>query len=127
MSKEIERRFIPAEIRVEGGNGEKRIVGYSARFNAESEDLGGFTEFIAPGAFTNALKNADTRFLFNHMNTGRGTPFRTCIMYARWALSSPTLRGGFTKAHTRLLANMNRTRTITPACHCLLLMVFFSV
>ena len=43
------------------------IRGYSAVFDSPSEDLGGFREFIAPGAFTRTLADgADVRGLLNH-------------------------------------------------------------
>jgi len=68
----IERRFC-AELRVGaalGGNSggeEMSLVGYAARFNTESRDLGGFKETIAPGAFSRALsEKADVLCLFNH-------------------------------------------------------------
>lgn len=68
MSKEIERRAIDAEFRVEGGeeNEPAKIVGYAAKFNVESEEMWGFREKIAPGAFKDALKDSDVRALFNH-------------------------------------------------------------
>lgn len=44
-----------------------QIEGYAAVFNQPSEDLGGFTEVIKPGAFANALSSKqDVRCLFNH-------------------------------------------------------------
>lgn len=44
----------------------KRITGYAAVFNRLSENLGGFVEKIAPGAFKKAIKKSDARALFNH-------------------------------------------------------------
>jgi HK97 family phage prohead protease len=45
----------------------KKISGHAAVFNQLSENLGGFREQIAPGAFANTLrKNADVRLLVNH-------------------------------------------------------------
>ncbi len=75
----IERRFIKAsELRITGGDDKpKTIVGYAAVFNKLSEELWGFREKIAPGAFTNTLKNGDdVRALLNHdpnMVIGRNT------------------------------------------------------
>lgn len=68
MSEKLERRVIPAtELRVDGDpTGEQRIVGYAAVFDSDSEDLGGFIERIAPGAFSAALETSDIRALFNH-------------------------------------------------------------
>ncbi len=47
-------------------DGKRRIVGHAAVFNQLSEDLGGFREQIAPGAFADAIKTDDVRALFNH-------------------------------------------------------------
>lgn len=53
------------EIRKDA-NGNRRVSGYLARYNAPSVDLG-FTELIAPGAFAASLKNnPDVRLLVNH-------------------------------------------------------------
>lgn len=67
--KQVERRYVFGEdVRIERrAEGEpSRIVGYSARFNTLSEELWGFREQIAPGAFADVLKNDDVRALFNH-------------------------------------------------------------
>lgn len=68
MIKELERRYIPpTEIRItREADLAPRIVGHAAVFNQLSEDLGGFREQIAPGAFTEALEKDDVRALFNH-------------------------------------------------------------
>jgi len=51
----------------EGEDGLPEIVGYPAVFNRESEDLGGFVEIIAPGAFASALRTSpDVVALKNH-------------------------------------------------------------
>lgn len=43
-----------------------RLVGHAAVFNSRSEEIFGFYEVIEPGAFRNALKKSDVRFLINH-------------------------------------------------------------
>jgi uncharacterized protein len=64
----LETRIFEAdgfEIR-EDGEG-MHLEGYAALFNSRSENLGGFTETIAPGAFRTSLKSRnDIKFLWNH-------------------------------------------------------------
>ena len=63
---DVERRFLRCEVRaVDGEDGERRIEGYAAVFEQESEDLGGWREVIMPGAFADAVSD-DVRALFNH-------------------------------------------------------------
>lgn len=66
--KDIERRsFMLDQVRVEArDDGKRRIVGHAAVFNQLSEDLGGFREQIAPGAFAEAVEKDDVRALYNH-------------------------------------------------------------
>lgn len=53
------------EIRAEGDG--MTFRGYAAVFNSWSEDLGGFREQIAPGAFTRSLKrDRNLRMFLNH-------------------------------------------------------------
>lgn len=61
-----ERRTYPIELRVERRAQEAaRLVGHAAVFNRLSEELWGFREQIAPGAFAKTL-TADVRALWNH-------------------------------------------------------------
>lgn len=61
------RQFIVDKLQVETReDGKRRIMGHAAVFNQLSEDLGGFREQIAPGAFEEAIKADDVRALYNH-------------------------------------------------------------
>jgi len=66
MSQALEIRNLlePVEVHSEGN----RLVatGYAARYDALSQNLGGFVERVAPTAFRKTLKQTDVRALFNH-------------------------------------------------------------
>lgn len=64
-TKEI--RTVAAELRAIQKDGEPtKIGGHAAKFDSLSEDLGGFRERIAPGAFAKTIQSADIRALWNH-------------------------------------------------------------
>lgn len=67
MENEIERRtFGLMEFRLDKPDDKKPVIrGYAAMFERFSEDLGGFREKIAAGAFAKAVKD-DVRALWNH-------------------------------------------------------------
>src|SRR5512136_1987298 len=68
MRNNVERRF-PAgcELRTVAAEGTSpKIAGHAAVFNSLSEELWGFREKIAPGAFAPALAKSDIRALLNH-------------------------------------------------------------
>jgi HK97 family phage prohead protease len=63
----IERRTA-IELRAGGDKKSPRLVGHAAIFNSPSQDLGGFTEIVKPGAFTRTLKtDRDPLALVQHM------------------------------------------------------------
>lgn len=67
MEKEL-RTFALTEIRaIDGAN--PVVEGHAAVFNTKSHDMG-FREIILPGAFADAVKTDDVKFLLNH----RGLP-----------------------------------------------------
>lgn len=53
------------ELREEAGKA-RRAVGHAAVFGRFSQNLGGFVEQVAPGAFTKTIEEQDIRALFNH-------------------------------------------------------------
>jgi len=62
----IERRVFTADqCELRNDDGVSTVKGHGAVFNRESEDLGGFIEVIAPGAFDDVLDD-DVRALWNH-------------------------------------------------------------
>jgi uncharacterized protein len=66
----LETRFIEVdqfEVREESDG--MHLEGYAALFDSRSENLGGFTETIAPGAFRASLKSRnDIKLLWNHQS-----------------------------------------------------------
>lgn len=63
---DLERRaFVISELRASGGK-QPRISGHAAVFNKLSDDLGGFREKVAPGAFKESIRDGDVRALWNH-------------------------------------------------------------
>ena len=69
MKQETRNFDADFELRAEGDG--MTFIGYAAKFNSPSEDLGGFVETIEPGAFRRSLRSRnDVKLLVNH-DTGR--------------------------------------------------------
>lgn len=55
------------ELRLAGSKTAPRLVGHAAVFDSASRDLGGFIEYVRPGAFTRSLREgADVLALVHH-------------------------------------------------------------
>jgi HK97 family phage prohead protease len=62
-----ETRAIDADFEIREADNGMTFVGYAAKFNSRSENLGGFIETIQPGAFKRSLKaRNDVKLLVNH-------------------------------------------------------------
>ncbi len=67
MTSRLERRIVPGscELRAKQTGGFV-FTGYAAVFYRYSQNLGGFVEQVASGAFAKTIDEADIRGLFNH-------------------------------------------------------------
>jgi HK97 family phage major capsid protein/HK97 family phage prohead protease len=65
LQPNLEVRHFRGDLRLAGDDKTPKVEGYAALFNQRSENMGGFVELIAPGAFTDSL-NGDIRALWNH-------------------------------------------------------------
>jgi HK97 family phage prohead protease len=62
---EIRTNSVDFEIRSEGDG--MTFTGYASVFNSPSDDLGGFIEYVAPGAFKRSLQSRnEVKLLWNH-------------------------------------------------------------
>jgi HK97 family phage prohead protease len=62
---EVRTNSVDFEIRAEGDG--MTFTGYASVFNSPSDDLGGFIEYVAPGAFKRSLQSRnEVKLLWNH-------------------------------------------------------------
>jgi HK97 family phage prohead protease len=67
MNRETRYANGASEIRAAiSEDGERQISGYAAVFEKDSQDLGGFVERIAKGAFRESIASNDVRALWSH-------------------------------------------------------------
>jgi len=62
----FERRTFTEDVELRAVGDKTVAVGHAAVFGVRSQNLGGFVEQVAPGAFTKTIKDQDVRALFNH-------------------------------------------------------------
>jgi HK97 family phage prohead protease len=62
----VERRTTTATVELRAEGDKRTAVGHAAVFGKLSQNLGGFVERVAPGAFTKTIEEQDVRALFNH-------------------------------------------------------------
>jgi len=66
-SKEPEVRVNTTDIELRAEGDGMTFTGYASVFNSPSEDLGGFIEYVAPGAFKRSLQSRnEVKLLWNH-------------------------------------------------------------
>jgi HK97 family phage prohead protease len=66
-SKDPEIRTTNTEFEIRSEEDGMTFTGYASVFNSSSEDLGGFREFVAPGAFKRSLQSRnEIKLLWNH-------------------------------------------------------------
>jgi hypothetical protein len=65
---DAERRFTPVPVEIRAGKDRRAIGGYAAKFHRMSQNLGGFKEQIAPGAFNRSASQGwpDVQARYNH-------------------------------------------------------------
>jgi HK97 family phage prohead protease len=67
QTKEPEVRVNTVELEVREDTTGMTFTGYASVFNSPSEDLGGFIEYVAPGAFKRSLQSRnEIKLLWNH-------------------------------------------------------------
>jgi uncharacterized protein len=67
QAKEPEVRINSTDIEVRAEGDGMTFTGYASVFNSPSEDLGGFVEYVAPGAFKRSLQSRnEVKLLWNH-------------------------------------------------------------
>jgi HK97 family phage prohead protease len=63
---QLERRHVPTEFEIRSEGNSFIFEGYALKWDARSQNLGGFRERVAQGATTDTIVNDDIRALFNH-------------------------------------------------------------
>lgn len=63
MIATTERRLITAKVEVRTSKSGNTAEGYAALYNSRSENLGGFVERLAPGAFNRTLRDGVNKWL----------------------------------------------------------------
>ena len=67
VMQKIETRVNVTDFEVRETSEGMEFQGYASVFNSRSENLGGFTEVVAPGAFTRSLKSRNDVKLYGTM------------------------------------------------------------
>lgn len=62
----LERRSVPTEFEVRSEGDAFQFYGYALKWDARSQNLGGFRERVAMGATADSIGRDDIRALFNH-------------------------------------------------------------